>query len=172
MEPAPDAHAALVEEATKRSALIWLDLPGAPQPRPAWHSWLDGRAYVVTGGDEQPLPGLEAADLLAVTVPSKDKGGRLVTWLARCQVVEPGTEEWTAATADLAAKRLNAADGERQPERWARESQVVRLEPTGQVPEHPGRMPDDARLAPPPPTPATTLGALPWVLGRRRGRRR
>lgn len=167
----PPSGAALVEEATKRSSLIWLDLPGAPQPRPAWHAWVDGRAYVVTGGAEQPLPGLEAADVVAVTVRSKDKGSRLVTWMARCQVVEPGSEEWTTAVADLATKRLNAPDGERQPERWARESRVVRLEPTGELLEHPGRMPSDAGLAVPAPTTATTSAKLPWMLGRRPRRR-
>ena len=163
-----DRAAALVAEACKRSGLLWLELPDRPQPRPAWHAWIGEAAYVVTGGLEQPLPGLESVDSVPVTVPSKDKGGRLVTWRARPRVLEPGSEEWDAAVAELAGKRLNAPDGERQPERWARESLVVRLEPTGELLEGPGRMSADRRSAPPAATSATTAARLPWVLGRRR----
>ena len=77
-----DYEAALVEEATKKSGLMWIDVPGLPQPRAAWHIWHStpehgGAAYLVTGGEgEQPLPGLPEAERVTVTVGSKDKGGR------------------------------------------------------------------------------------------------
>jgi hypothetical protein len=175
---------ALVEEATRKSALIWLRVGaadgtgGGDRAQAAWHVWADGAVFLVTGGAEQPLPGLQEAlatrSAVTVTARSKDKGGRLVTYLARPSRVEPGTEEWNAAVAELHAKRLNAPDGEQQPARWARESTVVRLDPTGDLVELPGQMPAASGAAPPPASPATTIGALPFMLGgrRRRGRRR
>src|SRR5919108_2846580 len=119
--------AALVAEATKKSGLLWLTLPGQPQPRAAWHLWHDGAAYVVTGGIEQPLPGLPEADRGTRTVRSKDKGSRLVSWVAWVTVVEPGTAGWDAVIPILARERLNAPDAEDQPRRWAREVYVLRL---------------------------------------------
>jgi hypothetical protein len=169
----------LVEEACKKASLIWIATPRggeseAPttyaRPRAAWHAWHDGAAYVVTGGIEQPIPGIDSAGTVRITVRSKDTGGRLVTWLATPQVVEAGSDEWTAVVPDLHAKRLNPPDGEQQPERWGRESRIYRLEPTGEVPEVPGAMPTGSQAAAPPPSPATTRGPLPFVIGRRPGR--
>lgn len=161
---------ALVEEATKKSGIVWIAV-GSARPRMAWHVWHADALHLVVGGLEQQFPELSAASEVKVTVPSKDKGGRLVTWLAVPRRLEPGTEEWDAAAAALHAARLNPPDGEAQPQRWARESEIWRLEPTGEIVEEPGRMPDDSGAAPPPPTPATTRGPLPYVFGRRPGRR-
>jgi len=48
---------ALVEEATKKSGLIWVRGPGSPA-RALWHAWHEGAACVVGDGPgEQPLPG-------------------------------------------------------------------------------------------------------------------
>jgi hypothetical protein len=44
---------------------------------------------------------------------------------------------------------------------------LIRLAPTGQLVDVP---PTDSGAAPPAPTPATTSGPLPFVLGRRRRR--
>src|SRR4051795_152809 len=103
-----DFHAALVEEATKKSGVLWIELPGLPQPRAAWHIWYDGAAYVLTGGEgEQPLPGLPEADQVTVIVRSKDKGGRLVSWVAAVEEVQPDAELWATIAARLAKERLN-----------------------------------------------------------------
>lgn len=159
-------NAFLIEEATRRSGLVWLGLPAGP--RPAWHVWQDGAAYVVTGRLEQPLPGLLDVEHVAVSVPSKDNRARLISWLAACTVVEPESAEWQAVVPALQAARLNLPDGEHAPERWARECAIVRLAPTGQVLDAPGRVPTGSAAAPPPPSPATTVGRLPRMLGRRR----
>lgn len=161
-------RSALVEEATKKAGLLWLSEPETGRARAAWHLWQEGAAYVVTGGVEQPLPGVVDAERVTVTVPSKDKGGRLVSWIAQVTHVAPGSDEWERVVPDLHGKRLNAPDGEDQPQRWARESVLLRLQPLGEVVEAPGDMPDGEHAAPPPPSPATTSGPLPYVLGRRR----
>lgn len=166
-----DVVSALVEEACKKSALVWVELPGH-RSRPAWHAWHEGAVCLVTGGREQELPGIQAASQASVTARSKDKGGRLVTFRTEVEALACDDEEYAGAVAVLHAARLNAHDGEEQPARWARESQLWRLVPTGEVPEQPGAMPVGSQAAPPPPSPATTRGALPLRIGRRPRRRR
>ncbi|WKK26057.1 hypothetical protein QZH56_10940 [Streptomyces olivoreticuli] len=161
---------ALIEEATKKSGLIWVQGPTGPS-RALWHVWHEGAAHLVGGPGEQPLEDLGLTDgaRATVTVRSKDKGGRLVTWTAL--VVEPAVrgEEWTSAVAELKGKRLNAPDAERIEERWATECRVLRLEPTGSTVE----LPSGALAVVPLPTAATTRLPMPAALPRLlRGRRR
>jgi hypothetical protein len=162
--------AALVEEATKKSGVLWLTLPDLPYPRSAWHVWHEGAAYVITGGIEQPLPGLPESERVTVTVPSKDKGARLVAWIAAVEQIEPDSDEWAEIVPLLAKGRLNAPDGEAQTERWAKEAFVIRLKPTGEVPEKPGEMPTGYQAVRPPRGPATTTRRTPFMVGGRRRR--
>ncbi|ELS56278.1 hypothetical protein [Streptomyces viridochromogenes] len=153
---------ALVEEATKKSGLIWVKGPGVPA-RTLWHVWHEGAACVVGDGPgEQPLPGLADGAVAEVTVRSKDKGGRLVSWAAKVVELTPGTEQWEATVAELKGKRLNAPDGEAMPQRWARECRVLRLEPTGTTTP----LPDGSLAEAPLPTPATTRQPIPAGLPR------
>jgi hypothetical protein len=167
-----ERDAALVEEACRKSAMSWLRPAGASRSTMAWHIWHEGALYVVSGGLEQPLPPMPDGEPLTVTVRSKDNGSRLVAWVGVATTVEPGTPEWDSAVPELHAKRLNPTDGEQQPLRWARESTVTRIAPTGVLLEGPGRMPHRSHAAEPPSSPATTRGALPFVVGRRARRRR
>ncbi|MBP0462036.1 hypothetical protein [Streptomyces montanisoli] len=162
----PESQAAhsLVEEATKKSGLVWVR--GTGRARPVWHVWLDGAAYLVgEGPGEQPLPsGLVDGASAEVTVPSKDKRGRVVSWTAEVGELAPGSPEWAAAVAELRSKRLNAPDGEAMVDRWARECRVLRLT----VRQATTALPDTSLAARPAPTPATTRGPLPRFLARRR----
>ncbi|MBH1935669.1 hypothetical protein I5Q34_15560 [Streptomyces sp. AV19] len=162
---------ALIEEAAKKSGLLWVQGPTGPS-RALWHVWHDGAAHVVGGPGEQPLDDLGLTDgaTAAVTVRSKDKGGRLVTWTARVGELAPGGEAWTAAVAELKGKRLNAVGFDSLEERWARECRVLRLAPTGASEP----LPSSALAAAPLPTPATTRHPMPAALPRllRRGRRK
>lgn len=170
MTDAADAllDGALVEEATKKSGLVWVR--GAGPSRAVWHVWHEGAAHLVAGGPgEQPLPeGLADGGRAEVTVRSKDKGGRIVAWSAAVRVLAPRSEEWEAAVAELKGKRLNAPDADVMTERWARECTVVRLTPDGVSTD----LPDTSLAAVPLPTAATTRqpapAALPRLLLKRR----
>jgi len=162
---------ALVEEATKKSGLVWVNGPGVPA-RALWHVWHEGAVCLIGDGPgEQPLPGLVDGGAAEVTVRSKDKGGRLVVWTAKVVELAPGSEAWTATVGELKGKRLNAPDGEAMTERWARECRVLRLEPTGATAE----LTEDSLARPPLPSPATTRqpapAALPRLLLKKRKRR-
>ncbi|MFG3438991.1 hypothetical protein ACGF0J_17245 [Nonomuraea sp. NPDC047897] len=115
---------AAVEEGAKKSGVLWVTLD---RPRLAWHAWHDGAVHLVTGGEEQDLPGLAALDTVRVTLRSKDNGARLVEFEARVGVVDQAAEPEVVAV--LAKERLNARDSEHLAERWARECTVIRLTP-------------------------------------------
>lgn len=135
---------ARIADATRRAGLIWLQLPG-DRPRPLWHLWHDGAAYVVTGGLEQPLPGDLTGGRAQVLTPGRSTSDQPLTWIARLEPVPAGTAGWDEVAPMLRAKRLNAPGGEPQEQRWARESVLLRLTPTGEV-LPPG---DDLQLAHP-----------------------
>jgi hypothetical protein len=129
----------IVAEATRRSAVVWVALDDGHvgdttrRPQVVWHLWHAGSAWVLTGGEEQPLPGAATARRAVVVVRSKDKqGGRVVEWVADVARVAPGSPEWEETVPLLHARRLNARDGEQQPTRWARENLLLRLTPTGE----------------------------------------
>ncbi|WP_318201540.1 hypothetical protein [Streptomyces sp. SCL15-4] len=163
---------ALIEEAAKKSGLVWVRGAGAPAARALWHVWHDGAVCVVGDGPgEQPLAGLADGGSAEVSVRSKDKGGRLVTFPVTVSEAAPGTEAWEATVAELKGKRLNAVDGEEMPARWARECRVLRLVPTGEVTP----LPDGDLAQRPVPTPVTTRGPVPAGLPKlllRRGKRK
>lgn len=132
-------RAALLDEAMKKSGLVWITVADG-RASPAWYVWRgspEPAAYVLTGGGEQPVPGLAdaAAPAGAVTVAarSKDTGALLVTWTATPYRVPPGSAEWSEILPDLQAKRLNPPDGLDAPTRWARDSHLIRLTPTGEL---------------------------------------
>ncbi|MFF9866109.1 hypothetical protein ACF1G0_11890 [Streptomyces sp. NPDC013953] len=169
MTPETLLDQALVEEATKKSGLIWVR--GEGPARAVWHVWHDGAAHLLGDGPgEQPLPGLVDGATAEVTVRSKDKGGRIVAWTAAVSELAPGSEAWQAAAAELKGKRLNAPDAETMTERWARECRLLRLDPRDATTVHP----DGSLAAVPLPTPVTTRrpvpAALPRLLLKRRKR--
>ncbi len=151
---------ALVEEATRKSGLVWVD------GQALWHIWHDGAMYVVGGPGEQPLPDLVDGGTARVCVRSKDKGGRLVSWPARVRLLAPDGEEWGVAVGELKGKRLNTVDPAGIADRWARECRVFRLAPEGGPQEYPGAMGEGSGAAAPVPTPATTRRAIPAGLPR------
>ena len=167
---------ALIAELGKKTGVCWLryDEPGGapPRQRAVWHVWYDDALHLVAGGDEQQLPGIADAERVEVTMRSKENGGRLVTWVGDVSVVRPADEAWEDVTSALVSDRLNLDDLSTAKDTWAADSVVVRIDPTAEVLERPGDLSDEAHVAPPLPTPATTRGALPRVLHRRQRRRR
>jgi hypothetical protein len=166
-----DAARALVEEAARKSGLVWIQPRDAERAQAVWHVWQDGAVYVLSGGLEQPVPdGL--ADGTLLTVRSKDKRSRLATVATRVRTVEPGSAEWETVVPALVAKRLNLPDGEAAPARWARECTLHRLEPTEDIVETPDAPSTTAHAMSPPSSPARTRVPRPLHLFGRPKRRR
>jgi hypothetical protein len=158
----------LVAEATKKSDLVWVSVPGQPRPSAVWHVWHEDAAYVVTGEGEQPAPGLADASSCDVTLRSTDKGGRVVTWRAAISRITPGTAAWREVVPSMLTKRLNLTDALDAEQRWARSCAVLQLTPTGELSEAGSTLPTGSLAAPAPPSPARTPTRVPYTLGRRR----
>lgn len=119
----------LIADLAKKSGLVWISYDDVM--RAVWHEWVAGAVCVVSGGLEQQLPGIEQQ--LSVTLHLRSKSTRALAAQveAAVEVVEPGSEHWEPVTAALKAGRLNLPDSPTAIERWARESVVVRLVPSG-----------------------------------------
>jgi len=119
---------ALVTEATKKAAVVWLSVAGRPA-YPVWCVPLADALYVVSGPGEQAAPGLAGATIVDVTARG-DHGGSIATWSASVQRIEPDTDDWTAVALTVAGKRLNATgSADELVARWARDDALVRLVP-------------------------------------------
>ena len=169
---------ALLDEALKKGALIWLELDrdrvsagrpagAAARAHPRWYAWTGGTVYLLTGEEEQPDPGLTPGETVRLVARSKDNRHRLVTLDADVSTLAPVDDDWAAATAELTKARLNLSDAENAPRRWAEGGyRLYRLTP---------RLPlldtsvdeGESHRAAPIPSPATTADRLPWVLHRR-----
>ena len=165
----PVAVDPLVDEATKKSELVWLSYRGleGQSTRPAWHVWHKGAAYVVFDGSEQSMPGFADADSAIVAVRSKDKWGLLVAWRAAVELVPPGSPAWNEVVPLLVGKRLNNRDGDAAADRWARECKVARMVPTGELVESPQDFDWSSRAEAPAPSAATTETRVPITLHRK-----
>lgn len=162
----------LVEEALKKSALLWLVPPGRGRHSAYWHAEVDGTAYLLSGPGEQPDPEVVDGDTVRVLVRSKDNGHRLVTFDATVHRLRPDDDDWPAATAALASNRLNLRSAPSAPQRWRDPAfRLYRVTPSAQVHERPGAYSDEAHCAAPVATPATTSRPAPFVLHRRHTRR-
>jgi hypothetical protein len=160
-----NAAIAFVDEAMKKTGLIWLKPAGGRQ-QAVWHVWLDGAAYVLTGPGEQPNPGLFDGRSAEVTARSKDNGHLLVVFEAEVSICR--VEEAPQVAEELAKGRLNLRDAENAPARWAADSSYVifRLEPALLL-AVPGTFSAESRRAAPVESPATTQGRRPTVFHRR-----
>ena len=121
----------LVAELAKKSGLVWLSYGG--HDHAVWHEWVGDAVCVVSGGTEQSLPGIADHDVVTVSLRSKSTRALAARVEARVDVVVPGSEHWDTVTTALKTGRLNLADSDGAVERWAAESVVVRLVPTGEA---------------------------------------
>jgi hypothetical protein len=167
-------EAALVAEACSKSGVVWVrpytgeaaDGTGAAGRHVlAWQVWHDDAVTLVQGGGEQELPA--PAEAMEVVIPSKDARGRIATVLARAQVLEPGSAQWSAAADALSAARLNDRDPRHQRERWAAGALIVQLVPLRMLTVGAGGDGSPSGAAPPPRSEATTVGRRPWHVGGR-----
>ena len=162
---------ALTAELAGKSDLVWVAVDEHPA-RALWHVWHDDAFAVVTGGIEQTDPGLADGAEVEVILRSKENSARQLRVTASVERLEPGSEPWGAAVAALHPERLNAPDGEAQPERWRRESTLWLLRPTGGAAETPDAMSSASHRVEPLPTGATTLDRTPFHAGRATRKRR
>ncbi|MFP4149714.1 MAG: hypothetical protein ACLFUG_08405 [Nitriliruptoraceae bacterium] len=119
------------EVALKKGAICWLTIPqrdGSQLTRPAWYVQQGSTLFVLKGGAEQELPGLEHAREVTLTVKSKDVKATLGQMPAGVRVVTDEAEFERVATMGLGT-RLNLRDGEAALQRWKDTCTLVELTP-------------------------------------------
>lgn len=127
----------LIADVAKKSGVVWVAYNNATYP--IAHTWFDDAMCAVTGGAEQPLPGIELHDVVTVHLRSKTTRALAATISATVEVIAPDDDAWERTTTALKADRLNLHDMADAVDRWARECLVVRLTPA-EVLEVPGRV--------------------------------
>ena len=121
----------LIAELAKKSGLVWVSY--ARHTHAVWHEWVGDAVCVVAGGTEQPLPDIEKHQTVTLSLRSKTSRALVAQTGASVEVITPDSEHWASVTETLKSGRLNLTDADHAIERWARESVVVRLVPTGDV---------------------------------------
>lgn len=121
----------LIADLAKKSGLIWVSY--ARRTHAIWHEWVGDAVCVVAGGHEQPLPDIERHQTVTLLLRSKSSRALVAETQARVDVLTPESEHWDSVTAALRTGRLNIVDRDNAIERWAHESVVVRLVPTGAI---------------------------------------
>jgi hypothetical protein len=121
------------EVALKKGSIVWLSIPqrdGSTVQRPAWYVQQGQKLFVVKGGAEQELPGLEDAREVTLHVKSKDVKAAIGEYRAAVRVVTDAEEFERIAGLGMGT-RLNLKDGEGALQRWKDTCTVVELTPTG-----------------------------------------
>jgi hypothetical protein len=125
---------AVLNEALKKSTIVWIEVPGpngtGGKAVPAWYGTLDGRIYVLTGGSEQRIRGLEQAGEVLVSARSKDLQSLVSRIDASARVVPASDPLFARLVPILLPRRLNLPDGEGAADRWRKECTLVELTPS------------------------------------------
>lgn len=119
------------QAALKKSAVCWITIPQGKKgsvTRPAWYVQQGASLFVLKGGDEQELPGLENATTVTLTIKSKDIKAAIGTTEADVRIVTDDDEFERIAAIGMGT-RLNLTDGERALERWKQTCVLAELTP-------------------------------------------
>jgi hypothetical protein len=131
---ATGSDAAVLDEALKKSTVVWIEVPGeggtGGRAVPAWYGLLDGRVYVLEGGSEQRIPGLAEADRVVLAARSKELQSLVAEVEASARVVPASDPLFGRVVPVLLPRRLNLRDGDQAAERWRKECTLVELTPS------------------------------------------
>ena len=129
-----DSPTAVLAEALKKSTVVWVEVPGpggtGGKAVPAWYGALDGRVYLLTGGSEQHIHGLEDANRVLLTARSKDLQSLLTTVEASARTIPASDPLFNRLVSVLLPRRLNLPDGDAAADRWRKECTLVELTPS------------------------------------------
>ncbi len=122
-----------VDAALAKSTIAWLAVPqddGTVVTKPIWYGYDQGRLYVLTGESEQDIPGLAGSSKhVRLIVRSKDVQSRVGDVTCVSQTL-PKDEDWERIAREiLVGRRLNLKDGDKAPDRWKKDCEIVVLTP-------------------------------------------
>ena len=122
-----------VDAALSKSTIAWLAVPQDDDTvvtKPIWYGYDQGRVYVLTGEGEQDIPGLaDSSKHVRLIVRSKDVQSRVGDVTCVSQTL-PKDKDWERIAREiLVGRRLNLKDGDKAPDRWKKDCEIVVLTP-------------------------------------------
>ena len=122
-----------VDAALAKSTIVWLAVPqddGTEVTKAAWYGYDEGRVYVLTGEGEQDIIGLAGRSRhVRLIVRSKDVQSRVGDVACVTQTL-PKDKDWDRIAREvLLGRRLNLKDGDKAPDRWKKDCEIVMLTP-------------------------------------------
>ena len=125
---------AVLGEALRKATIVWVEVPGPDgtggKAVPVWYGTLDGRVYVLTGGSEQRVRGLDTADHVLLSARSKDLQSLVSKVEASARVIPASDPLFARLVPILLPRRLNLPDGEEAGDRWRKECTLIELTPS------------------------------------------
>lgn len=122
-----------VDAALAKSTIAWLAVPqedGTEVTKPIWYGYDEGRVYVLTGEGEQDITGLAGRSKhVRLIVRSKDVQSRVGDVACLSQTLSKDKEWDRIAREVLLGRRLNLTDGDKAPDRWKKDCEIVMLTP-------------------------------------------
>ena len=121
-----------VDAALSKSTIAWVVVPqddGTESTNAVWFGYDQGRIYVLAGTGEQEVPGLVGSKHVRLIVRSKDVQSKVgeVTCVTH---VLPKDASWDRIAREvLLGRRLNLPDGDKAPDRWRKDCEIVQLTP-------------------------------------------
>ena len=103
---------------------------GTESTKAVWYGYDQGRIYLLTGPGEQEVPGLAgAAKHARLIVRSKDIQSKVGDVTCVTQTL-PKDANWERIAREvLLGRRLNLPDGDKAPDRWKKDCEIVQLTP-------------------------------------------
>ena len=122
-----------VDAALAKSTIAWVVVPqedGKEVTKAVWYGYDQGRVYVLTGTGEQDVPGLASGSShVKLIVRSKDVQSKVGEVTCVTQILAKDAE-WDRVARDvLLGRRLNLVDGDKAPDRWRKDCEIVALTP-------------------------------------------
>jgi len=137
-----------LDAALSKSTIAWLSFGNSDAPPPertgtpvdqpmysagreftVWYGYQDGRVYVLTGPDEQKIPGLIEASTVQLIARSKDKRSKVAEVECAVELLPKGAH-WDVLARDLlVGRRLNLRDGDAAVKRWHDTCEIAVLTP-------------------------------------------
>jgi len=121
-----------VDAALAKSTIAWVAVPqddGTEITKAVGYGYDQGRVFVLTGNGEQEVPGFTTASHVRLIVRSKDIQSKVGDVACVAQVMSKDAEWDRIAREVLLGRRLNLADGDKAPDRWRKECEIVQLTP-------------------------------------------
>lgn len=121
---------AAVQEAFKKSDIIWIHPNTSNRPIPCWFVLKDGKAYVLSGERQQIVPGAERVRNARVTARWKMRDASLAEFDAAVRVITARDPEFDEIGELMVGKRQSVTGSvEENVARWKQECVILELTP-------------------------------------------